>query len=397
MPISIVAKPIYQQLKKVVFLTTPLCDHTFMLSENELLYTLALQRVKNLGDTSAKKLLQKVGSAQGVFKEKKSTLLKIGGIGNLKLKALSEKIQLPEAEAELRFIQNNNISYHYFKDPLYPEKLKHCLDSPILLFESGNVVLRNKRIISIVGTRKVTTYGVAFCKQLIDELAPLNPIIVSGFAYGVDITAHRAAIDNQLQTIGCLAHGLNQIYPKTHKKYVERVKDNGGFLTEFWSNDPFDRTNFLKRNRVIAGISEATVVIESAEKGGSLVTADIANSYHREVFAVPGRASDRQSQGCHNLIKRQQAHMLTSAADLIYMLGWEVAPSTSKPQQTQLFIELTEEEQKVLDYLKTTEKELLDRIAIACGLPTYKVATLLLNLELKGVVRPLPGKLFEAL
>jgi len=365
-----------------------------MLSKTELKYTLALQRVPNLGDTSAKKLLQQVGSAEGIFKEKKSHLLKINGIGAYKLKELSMDFARDEVAAELQFIEDNNISYSYFKDKEYPERLKHCLDGPILFFHHGNIDLKNKKIISIVGTRKVTSYGTAFCEQLIEQLAPLNPVIVSGFAYGVDISAHKAAMQNNLQTIGCLAHGFEQIYPKVHKKYVAKVSENGGFITEFWSSDSFHRNNFLKRNRIIAGISQATIVIESAEKGGSLVTADIANSYNREVFAVPGRATDAQSRGCNNLIKTQQAHLLADATDLIYMLGWELE-EPKKPQQTQLFVELTEDEKKIWRFLKEKDKELLDIIALECQLPTYKVATLLLNMELKGVVRPLPGKLFQ--
>lgn len=367
-----------------------------MLSETELLYTLALQRVPNLGDTSAKKLLRAIGSAQAIFEERKSTLLKIDGIGALKLKDLNEAQWLPLAENELQFMQNNAIQPLYFKDKAYPERLKHCIDAPIMLFQKGNVDLQNKKLLSIVGTRNATSYGIAFCEQLIEALAPLRPVIVSGFAYGVDITAHKAAMAQGLQTIGCLAHGLNQVYPKVHTKYVEKVKENGGFITEFWSDDPFDRNNFLKRNRVIAGMTEATIVVESAEKGGSLVTADIANSYNREVFAVPGRASDPQSQGCNNLIKSQQAHMLTSAADVLYILGWELEEKLPQPRQTQLFVELTPEEKSIYDYLATKEKEVLDVIALENSLPTFKVATLLLNLELKGAVKPLPGKLYQA-
>jgi DNA processing protein len=367
-----------------------------MLTTKELLYTLALQRVPNLGDSSAKKLLRAVGSAEGIFQEKKTNLLKIDGIGNLKLKELQEHQLLPEAEDELNFIQKNNIAYRYFLDDLYPERLKHCNDGPILFFQRGNIDLKSKKIISIVGTRKVTSQGIQFCQQLIKDLAPLKPVIVSGFAYGVDIAAQRAAMDTGLQTIGCLAHGLGQIYPRIHKKYVPKVEENGGFITEFWNSDSFERNNFLKRNRVIAGLSEATIVIESAEKGGSLVTADIANSYHREVFAVPGRTTDRQSRGCNDLIKSQQAHLLDSAADLIYMLGWDLNENKSSPKQTQLFVELTQEEQTIWDYLENKEKELLDSIALECKLPTYKVASLLLTMELKGVIKPTPGNYFQA-
>lgn len=366
-----------------------------MLSNNELLYTLALQHVPNLGDISAKKLLSVVGSAAGIFQEKTATLLKIDGIGNLRLQGLNKKLLFAEAEEELKFLLDNQISYSYFLDNTYPDRLKHCLDGPILFFKSGNIDLKRKKIISIVGTRRATTQGVLFCQKLVEELAPLNPVIVSGFAYGIDITAQRAAIDNGLQTIGCLAHGLNQIYPKAHKRYVSKVEENGGFITEYWSDDPFERNNFLKRNRIIAGLSEATIIIESAEKGGSLVTADIANSYDRDVFAVPGRTTDNQSQGCNNLIKTQQAHLLISAADLIYILGWELKDSNPKPRQTELFAELSEEEIIIWQHLKNKDKELLDTIALECRLPTFKVASLLLNMELKGVVRPLPGKLFQ--
>lgn len=365
-----------------------------MLTHNELRYTLALQRIPNLGDISAKKLLRKVGSAEGIFKEKKSNLAKIDGIGLLRLREINLKNQLEEAEEEIKFIEDNQVEYCYFQDNNYPEKLKHCLDGPILLFQRGNIDLVNKRIISIVGTRKITSYGNTFCQNLIEEISPLNPVIVSGLAYGVDICAHKAAMENNLQTIACLAHGLNQIYPKDHKRYLKNIEENGGVFTEFWSSDKFDKNNFLKRNRVIAGLSEATIVIESAEKGGSLVTADIANSYNREVFALPGRATDSQSKGCNNLIKQQKAQVLTSAADIIYHLGWELKESV-KPRQTQLFVELDEEEKIIFKFLKEKEKELLDIIALQCSLPVYKVATLLMNMELKGVVRPLPGKLFQ--
>ena len=365
-----------------------------MLSTAELRYVLALTRTPNLGDILVKKLLSKVGSAEGVFKEKSSNLAKIDGIGQLRLKSIQAKKQLEEADEEIRFIEKNEIDCYYFQDAHYPDFLKHCIDAPVLLFGKGNIDLKNKKIISIVGTRKATSYGVGFCENLIAELAPLNPVIVSGFAYGIDICAHRAALENGLQTVSCLAHGRDQIYPKKHEKYYSKILENGGFLTEFWSSDVFDRTNFLRRNRVIAGLAQATIVIESAERGGSLVTADIANSYNREVFAVPGRVSDSQSKGCNKLIKHQKAHVLTSAADIIYHLGWELEEKT-KPVQTQLFVELDEDEKQIFRYLKDKEKELLDSIAIACNMPVFKVATVLMNMELKGVIRTLPGKLFE--
>ena len=365
------------------------------MDRTELLYILALQNMPNLGDSTAKKLIRHLGSAQEVFKAKKQSLLKIDGIGDVKLKGFEDPGHLQLAEEEIRFIDDNEIDLWYYQQENYPEKLKHCHDSPILLFSRGNIDIKGKKIISIVGTRKITTQGIAFCEQFIEDIAPMDPVIVSGFAYGVDITAQKAAVKNNLQTIGCLAHGLNQIYPRVHKKYVHQIEEHGGFFTDFWSSHTFDRNNFLKRNRIIAGLSEGTVVIESAEKGGSLVTADIANSYDREVFAVPGRPGDSQSQGCNNLIKSQNAHLLTSAADLIYILNWDTRPA-SQPVQKQLFLELEPQEQLLYDFLQDQGKQQLDTIALGCNLPTYKIAGLLLDMELKGLVRPLPGKLFEA-
>ncbi|MCL5127067.1 MULTISPECIES: DNA-processing protein DprA [unclassified Algibacter] len=365
--------------------------------ENNLLYALALQHVPNIGDITAKRLISHCGSPEAVLKEKRQNLLKIDGVGNVILEGLFKPHHLKEAEKEMRFIEENNIKVSYFEDEDYPEKLKHCIDGPILLFQSGHVNLKKQRLISIVGARKITTSGIAFCEKLVETLKPYNPVIISGFAYGADITAHKAAMKHGLQTVACLAHGLNQIYPKVHKKYMVDMEKNGGFFTDFWSTDNFDRNNFLKRNRVIAGLSEATIVIESAEKGGSLVTADIANSYNRDIFAVPGRTTDSQSVGCNNLIKQQRAHMLTTPLDVPYILNWQLEDAQKPAIQKQLFVELDATEKVIYNYLKENEKQQLDIIAISCNLPIFKVASILLTMELKGVVRPLPGKLFEIL
>ena len=367
------------------------------MTETELLYVLALQHVPKVGDITAKKLISHCGSAEAVFKEKKRNLLKIDGIGRTVLSELFNTYHHEEAEKELRFIKENDIDCLYFTHNDYPAKLKHCIDSPILLFKSGNINLKKQRIISIVGTRKITTSGIAFCQKLVETIAPFDPVIVSGFAYGADITAQKAALKHNLHTVGCLAHGLNQVYPKAHKKYVTEVEKQGGFLTEFWSTSNPDRENFLRRNRVIAGLGEATIVIESAEKGGSLVTADIANSYNREVFAVPGRTTDSQSVGCNNLIKYQKAHLLSNPLDVAYMLNWKLEDEAQPLVQKQLFVELDDDEKVIYNYLKQNEKQQLDVIALYCNIPTYKAASILLNMELKGVIRPLPGKLFEVL
>ncbi|QIH38989.1 DNA-protecting protein DprA [Flavobacterium sp. Sr18] len=366
------------------------------MKEQDLFYLLALQRIEGVGDIMAKKLLTHFGTAEAVFNTKTSQLAAIDGVGSVLLKNFRDKSVFEKATQELEFIKRNEINAVYFQDEEYPERLKHCIDGPLLLFTSGNINLKNRRIISIVGTRQITSYGTEFCRKLIEDLAPLDPIIVSGFAYGVDIVAHQLAMEYNLQTIGVVAHGLNQIYPKTHKKYVSKVEQNGGFMTEFWSSSNPDKENFVRRNRIVAGMSEATIVIESADRGGSLITANMANDYNRDVFAVPGRVTDKYSQGCNNLIKTQKANVLTSAADLIYILNWDIQKET-KSVQKQLFVSLDDEEQKVYDYLLKTGKELMDIIALRCDFPIYKISGMLLNMELKGVIRPLPGKLFEAI
>lgn len=365
------------------------------MSDQEKIYLLALHRLKHIGDATAKKLLEILGSAEAVFSEKPNKLSKINGLGTKRIQSIKNEVDFDSAERELRFVQDNNIDFLFFKDKHYPHNLKHCIDGPLILFKKGNIDLVNKPIISIVGTRKITTHGIRFTEKLVEDLSVFKPVIVSGFAYGTDITAQKAAIKHKLQTIGCLAHGLNQIYPKVHKKYEAQILENGGFYTDFCSDDNFDRNNFLKRNRVIAGLSEATLVIESAEKGGSLVTADIANSYNREVFALPGRYSDKMSIGCNNLIKKQKAMMMTSAADVIYMLNWQLENKEKTSRQVELFVELTPQEKIVVETLKAMSKSELDPLALECNIPTSKLSTLLLNLELKGIVRPLPGKQFE--
>ncbi|PWB28335.1 DNA-processing protein DprA [Flavobacterium sp. HTF] len=366
------------------------------MSDQDLFYLLALLKVDGVGDIMAKKLLTHCGNAESIFSAKTNQIAAIDGVGSSLLKNLKDKTIFEKANKELDFIKSNNINVSFFQDENYPDRLKHCFDSPVLLFNSGNIDLKNRKIISIVGTRQITSYGTEFCRSLIEDLAPLDPVIVSGFAYGVDIVAHQFAMEHNLQTIGVLAHGLNQIYPRTHKKYVARMMENGGFITEFWSSSNPDKEKFVRRNRIVAGMTEATIVIESADKGGSLITANFANDYNRDVFAVPGRVTDTYSRGCNNLIKTQKASVLTSAADLVYMLNWDIE-NKPKTIQKQLFVELEEDEQKIYEFLLKNGKELLDTIALECGFPIYKISGILINMELKGVIRPLPGKLFEAI
>lgn len=365
------------------------------MKEEKLLAILRLQKCKSIGDILAKKLIVHVGDVEQIFREKETTLHKINGIGSHTLKYLLDEKNKKFAEQELNYIKKNSIQYSYFLEDEYPINLQNCIDGPILLFKDGNINLKNNKIISIVGTRNMSSYGRDFCTKIIKDLAEYNPLIVSGFAYGVDICAHKEAIKNNLQTIAVLAHGFEQIYPKIHKKYINQVNKNGGFLTEFWSEEQPLRENFLKRNRIVAGISKATIIVESAEKGGSLVTADIANSYDRDVFAVPGRTTDIYSKGCNNLIKYNKATLLTSAEDIVKMLNWDIKERPKKSIQKQLFVELNEKEQKIYNLLSEKGAQLLDVISLECAIPMYQLAAILLQMELKGVTKPLPGKMFE--
>ena len=366
------------------------------MKNQELLYLLALQKAEGIGDIYAKKLIKHVGSVEGVFNEKSENLLKIEGIGLKKIKVFKDKkLLLAKAENELKFINKNNIQALAFTDKNYPERLKHAVDSPILIFQKGNIEFKQQRIISIVGTRNITNYGRTFLKKFIEEVVKYNPLIVSGLAYGTDILAHQLAIEHNLQTVAVLAHGLDRVYPSKHQFEAKKMQDNGGLLTDFWSGSTPERANFVKRNRIVAGLSQATIVIESAIKGGSLITADIANSYNRDVFALPGRVSDLYSKGCNNLIKTNKAALLQSAKDLAYILNWE--EREYKTVQKQLFVELDDNETMIYNYLLKEGKQTLDIIALHNNIPIFKVSSLLLNMELKGVVRPLHGKMFEAI
>ncbi len=361
-----------------------------------LLSILRLQATKNVGDITAKKLISAVGSVEGIFKEKASVLHKINGISSHITSELFKKDYLKRAEAELKHIETHNIAYSYFLDADYPKNLKQCVDGPILLFKDGNINWNNNRIISIIGTRMITNYGRGFIKELVQDLKKYNPVIVSGLAYGCDIEAHKMALDNNLQTIAVLAHGFDRVYPSDHKRYVSQINENGGLVTEFWYHTEPIRENFLKRNRIVAGLSQATIVIESAIKGGSLVTANIANSYDREVFALGGRYTDVYSKGCNNLIKNYQANLLSSADDIVKMLNWDIKHiKKHMPQQVELFLNLDETEQKIYDYLQDNGKQLIDTIAKECQIPIYKLSSILTTMELQGVIKRLPGKLFE--
>lgn len=365
------------------------------MDHDNLFYNLALQKLPGIGSILSKRLIEYFGSAIEVFRADSKMLLKIPGLGDVLLKSFSDKTIFDSAEKEIEQIIRNNISVCFFEDLNYPKLLKECVDGPTLLFSNKPVDWNNDKVISIVGTRQATSMGISFCEKLVAELKDFNPIIVSGLAYGVDITAHLSALQNDLQTVAILGHGLNQVYPSEHKKYVEKISEKGGLVSEFWMSDKIDRENFIRRNRIVAGVCSATIVIESPFRGGSMNTVRFANDYNRDVFAVPGRVTDAMSKGCNDLIKSNRAQLLTSAKDIIVALNWEQKKKAKKVIQPELFVELTDDERIVFDFLKKNEKELLDLIAIGCQLPVYKVSIVLLNLELKGLIRPLPGKWFE--
>jgi DNA processing protein len=363
-----------------------------MIPDEEIIYTIALYRTKGVGLQRARRLILAFGGAVDVFTARKIDIINVAGVGKSVLENFNDTAVVEFAKREFDYIKTNNITFLRFDDDNYPFLLKQLYDAPLYIMLQGNFNINSDRFISIVGTRNITAYGKEFCEELIDDLAPFNPTIVSGLAYGFDITAHKAAIAKNLQTIAVVAHGLNQIYPKPHFGYAKQIKENGAILTEFNTDEVPDREHFPQRNRIIAGISKTTVVVEAAKKGGALITAELANDYNRDVFALPGRAGDYFSAGCNNLIKQNKAILMNSPSDLIDFLGWKELDQ--KVTQKSLFVETTTEEDAIISVL--SEKELqLDEISIRSEIPVYKVVTILLNLELKGLVKPLRGKLFK--
>ena len=358
-------------------------------------YKIALTLIPNIGDILAKRLVAYCGNVQAVFEEKKSSLEKIPGIGSFHADFVINHSIFDRAEEEMKFIEKNSITPLFYLDGDYPKRLTYCEDSPVMLYFKGNTNFNSEKIISIVGTREATEYGKKICEKLIADLAIHNVTIVSGLAYGIDICAHKAALDNQLPTVCTLAHGLDRIYPAIHKNTAQKMLENGGWLTDFTSNTIPDRENFPRRNRIVAGIADAIVVIESKKSGGSLITADIANSYNRDVFAFPGRIDDVCSQGCNNIIKQNKAALIQSAADLVYILGWEQTKKTNAPQQKKLFLELTSDEEILVNMLKEKETITIDDLCFTSKLPMSKVSALLLTLEFSGIVRSFPGKAYR--
>ncbi|HET6245550.1 MAG TPA: DNA-processing protein DprA [Bacteroidia bacterium] len=357
----------------------------------DLKYKIALSLLPGVGCKTAKKLITFYGNAEAVFKEKKHAFNKTSG--RILAMESGKDAALIKAEQEMNFIVKNNIKPLFFLDKSYPSRLKQCEDSPVMLYCRGEIDFFTQKVVSIVGTRKATEYGKNICDEIIKDISGYTVMIVSGMAYGIDIAAHKAAIKNNLPTVAAMAHGLDRIYPLVHKSVAESMYENGGLVTEFLSGTNPDRENFPKRNRIIAGLSDATIVIEAGKKGGALITAGIANSYNRDVFAVPGKVGDMYSEGCNFLIKKNLAALIESAEDLIYYLGWE--ETGKKNIQKQLFVNLSPEEEVLMDILKEKGTMAIDNLCNVSRLSTSKVAALLLNLEFSGLVKSLPGKMFQ--
>lgn len=366
---------------------------------SQLLYNIGITLLPGVGDVTAKNLIAYCGSAEGVFKATKKQLEKIPGIGTILIDTISNsEIQydaLIRSERELRYCEKEKISPLFFTDKIFPYRLKQCEDAPVLLYYKGNADLNSERIVSFVGTRNATHYGKKMVDKIIEGLSPFSPLIVSGLAYGIDIAAHRASLKNNLTTVGVLAHGLDLLYPGEHANTAAQMTEQGGLLTEFISGTDMIPEFFPRRNRIVAGIADATVVIESKKTGGSLITADIANSYNREVFAVPGRLDDTASEGCNLLIKTNKAMLIQSAEDIIKALNWDVQSKKSKPIQTELFKNLSGEEELIVNLLRERGNIHIDELSVETNLPMSKTASLLLNLEFSGVIKSLPGKMYE--
>lgn len=364
-------------------------------SEKKLLYQIALTLVPGVGCILAKKLVACCGSAEAVFREKNRLLTKIPRVGHKILDALADKTILERAEKEVAFIEKFRISPLFYSDKEYPFRLRNCIDSPVMLYFKGTTDLNVSRIIGVVGTRNATDYGRTACHELISDLAQDQVMIVSGLAYGIDSCAHRAALANNLQTTGVLGHGLDRIYPYQNKALAGKMIKNGGLLTEFLSNSEPDRENFPMRNRIIAGICDAILVVEAASKGGALITAEIANSYNRDVFAVPGRIHDPYSEGTNRLIRNNRAALVQSASDIRYLMGWEEQGKKPDGFQKKIFLEMTTDETAIVDYLNQKGASGIDDICIQCRLSMSTTSAALLNLEFEGIVKSMPGKIYD--
>ena len=371
------------------------------MNSNEHLCSIALTLCPGIGHIGAKRLMDGMGSAVEVFRQRKELPEILPGIAPAVVAALDCPAAFLRAEQEMEFVEKNRISCLTLNDEAYPSRLRECEDAPLVLFFKGNADFNRLHVVNMVGTRRATDYGKQFCADFLHELSALCPdvLVVSGLAYGIDIHAHRAALANRLSTVAVLAHGLDRIYPYVHRKTAVDMLENGGLLTEFPVETNPDRFNFVSRNRIVAGMCDATIVVESSEKGGSLITAELAEGYHRDCFAVPGRATDGSSLGCNRLIRDNKAALIQSAEDFVRAMQWMPAAQEVKPETVQrtLFPELTEEESNVVRILSRQGDLHINTLVVEANLPVNRMTTLLFELEMKGVVKALVGGVYRLL
>jgi len=361
--------------------------------DQNLLHNIALTMVPDIGPVSAKLLISYCGSAEAVLKANKKQLLKIPGVGEKTAQTILKASTLEKAAQEIAFLEKQGARAITFHDKDYPQRLKHFDSSPLVLYYKGNANLNHNRTVAIIGTRQPTELGKINCEKLVEGLKAYGVQIISGLAFGIDTTAHKKSVEVDMETIGVMGHGLDKLYPAENRKLSQQMQKMGGLLTEFPMNTRPDRENFPMRNRIIASMSDVVVVVESKKRGGSIITAEFANSYNKDVFAIPGRLTDSVSEGCNRLIKQHKAHLLESAEDISYIMRWEELDK-KKVVQKQLFVDLTSEEQKIVDFIKEKETASIDQLSQYMEVASSDMSAKLLLLEFKGVVRSLPGKTF---
>lgn len=367
---------------------------------DELIYLMALTRVLSYQSQVQQTLLDAAGSAKALFEARLNLKDLMPEVSDRLATTVSQMgNHLRRAEREIAFAEKNRIQIISREDPRYPARLRDCLDAPILLFYRGNADLNSQHMLSIVGTRKATDYGRGYCQEFLRDLARMCPdtIVVSGLAYGIDISAHRQSLANGLKTIGVLAHGLDQIYPRMHRQTAIDMLGQGGLLTEFMSESTAEKLNFVARNRIVAGMTDATIVVESASKGGSLITAGIAEDYGRDVFAVPGRIKDETSAGCNKLIRDNRAGLLQTAEEFVELMGWATVEQRNQPVQRDLFPQLSPDETVVFNTLKGSDGKQINQLTVETNLPISKLSSLLFDMEMRGIVRRMSGGMFRLL
>ena len=366
------------------------------MNSNDLLHQISLTQINNIGCVQAKILLEHFNTAEAIFKAKKKELSLIDGIGEIRANNIKHFDTFKDAEQEIKFIEKHHIQPLFITDKNYPQKLLNCYDAPTMLYYRGRGDLNAQKSISIIGTRNNTDYGKQITEQLIADLANENITIYSGLAFGIDAIAHKAALKNNLPTVGVLAHGLDSIYPAQHKTLATEMLLNGGLLTEFPKGTKADKHNFPKRNRIVAGIADATIVVETAIKGGSMITAELAYNYNKDLFAIPAKITDIKSAGCLKLIIQNKAVLLTSAQQLLDNMNWQTKPKTIKKQR-ELFIDLSADEKLLFDIIEKKETISIDEIYNLSNLNSSSVAAALLSLELQNLINSLPGKIYKVM